>query len=87
MLNFCKNDVRILKWIKSILERISKWQKEDLVTAKSQINRYFTFDLWYNTWYRLVLQDQKNSDRRIILDLCDHDYYEQHIDRYMKYNN
>lgn len=83
-LNYVKSDVRILKWIVSVLERIIKWQKEELKTTKNRKKRYFTFDLWYNTWYRIVLQDQDWTTRKKIVDFVDHDTYMDRLPSYYK---
>ena len=82
ILNFIKSDVRILKWIVSVLEKFIKWQREEIKTSKSVRKRYFTFDIWYNTWYRIVLQDQDWSTRKKIVDFVDHDTYEDRIPSY-----
>lgn len=83
-LNYVKSDVRILKWIISILERIIKWQKEELKTSKNRRERYFTFDIWYNTWYRIVLQDQDWTTRKKIMDFVDHDTYMDRLPSYYR---
>lgn len=82
ILNFIKSDVRILKWIVSVLEKFIKWQREEIKTSKSVRKRYFTFDIWYNTWYRIVLQDQDWSTKKKIVDFVDHDTYEDRITSY-----
>lgn len=82
ILNFIKSDVRILKWIVSVLEKFIKWQREEIKTSKSVRKRYFTFDIWYNTWYRIVLQDQDWSTKKKIVDFVDHDTYEDRIPSY-----
>lgn len=83
-LDYVKSDVRILKWIISILERIIKWQREELKTSKNMRKRYFTFDIWYNTWYRIVLQDQDWTTRKKIVDFVDHDTYMDRIPSYYR---
>lgn len=77
-----KWDVRILKWIESVLEKISKGQKEELKTSKNWKKRYFTFDVAYNTWYRIVLNGQQWKSRKIIIDFVDHDTYLDRIPSY-----
>jgi len=82
--NFVKSEVRILKWIISVLCWIMKWQREELKTSKNIRERYFTFDIWYNTWYRIVLQDQDQSSRKKIVDFVDHDTYMVRIPSYLR---
>lgn len=83
-LDFAKSDVRILKWIISILERIVKWQREELKTSRNRRERYFTFDIWYNTWYRIVLQDQDWTNRKKIIDFVNHDDYMKNLSSYYR---
>ena len=82
--NFVKSEVRILKWIISVLCWIMKWQREELKTSKNIKERYFTFDIWYNTWYRIVLQDQDQPGRKKIVDFVDHDTYMVRIPSYLR---
>ena len=85
MFNSIKSDIRILKWIESVLYKILNWQKEDIKTSGvRKRKRYFRFDVWYNTGYRIVLQDQDTTNRKIIIDFAKHDTYSDNIQYYLK---
>ena len=84
ILESIKCDNRILKWIESVLEKILKGQKEELKTSKNWKKRYFTFDVGYNTWYRIVLNGQQWKSRKIIIDFVDHDTYMVRIPSYLR---
>lgn len=85
MLDSIKYDNRILKWVDLVLYKILNGQKEEIKTSgMSKRKRYFRFDLWYNTWYRIVIQDQDWSSRRIIVDFVNHDTYSTNISFYLK---
>ena len=85
ILNSIKYDNRVLKWVDLVLYKILNGQKEEIKTSgMTKRRRYFRFDLWYNTWYRIVIQDQDWSNRRIIVDFVDHDTYSNNISNYLK---
>ena len=75
VLNAIISENLIVKGIDSVLAGLLVWKKEKRKTSRREKRkRYYTFNIW-NTWYRIVLQDQDNSDRKIIVDFVEHDTY------------
>lgn len=84
VLNAVRSENLILKGIDSILAGLLKWEKEKIKTSRREKRkRYYAFNVWM-TWYRLVLQDQDTSDRKIILDFVEHDTYLERRWSYLK---
>lgn len=85
MIQCCRDNREVLNGIQSILDMLSKWQKEQVRSSKNRTWKYFKFDVW-RTGYRLVLQNQKWSGRRIIIDFADHHTYEWRCDYYYNFS-
>lgn len=82
----CRDNREVLNGIESVLDMLSKWQKEQVRSSKNRVWKYYKFDIW-RSWYRLVLQNQKWSSRRIIIDFANHDTYEWRCDYYYNFWN
>jgi len=85
MMEYCRDNKEIFNAIWSLLDMISKWKREIVKTSKSREWKYFKFNVW-RTWYRIAIQNQKWSNKRIIIDFCDHDTYESHCDFYYNFS-
>lgn len=84
MFEYCRDNREVLNGVWSTLDMLSKWKKEKVETSKSREWKYYKFNIW-GTWYRLVLQNQKWSSKRIIIDFADHDTYEWRCDYYYNF--
>lgn len=85
MTQCCRDNRDVLNGIQSTLDMLSKWQKELVRSSKNRAWKYYKFDIW-RSWYRLVLQNQKWSNRRIIIDFADHNTYDWRCDYYYNFS-